>query len=82
MAPSAHQGVARAKELLAQIERLAHKSAAQGGEVDCVALGVLLDEALDNLASRQILVAYLAAFLARCVSGSVPDYRDWHPPLS
>lgn len=81
MGSTAHPGVARAQALLAQIERLSRESAAKSGEVDCSVLAQLLDEALDSLAGRQMLLVYLATYLSRCVSGAVPDYRDWLPPI-
>lgn len=81
MALLAVPGAARAQALLAQIERVSREAASRSAEPDCDALVILLDDALDSLADRRAFLAYIALFLSRCVTGSIPSHRDWLPPI-
>lgn len=73
-------GLEFCRRLFVDLERESRRSIAQTGEISVPALGVILDAGLDNLAHRDELVAYLSAYLSRCVTGSVPDHRHWEPP--
>lgn len=70
----------QARALLSEIERLSRESIATSGEIDVTMLADVLDTHLDNLRERQALMRYLAAYLSRCVTKSMPDYRVWSPP--
>lgn len=81
MGSQSHLGVVRARALIAQIETLSRESIEKAGEVDCSRIAAALDDALDDLSTRPMLMLYLAAYLSRCVTGSVPDHRLWTPPF-
>lgn len=72
----------QARALLSELERQSRKSIAEAGEIDVPVLSEILETALQNQNEREALVAYLAAYLARCLSGSIPDYRLWDPPAA
>lgn len=69
-----------ARALLTELERESRSSIAANGEIDVPALAGILDAALDNLAHRDAVVFFLAAYLSRCLTGSVPDHTRWNPP--
>jgi hypothetical protein len=60
--------------LLAEIEVISRRPT-----LDPVALMQALDDALDDLSTREATLRYLGCYLSRCVTGSVPDYRIWEP---
>jgi hypothetical protein len=37
-------------------------------------------QAVEDPAMREELIAFIGPFLARAVTGSVPDYSIWEPP--
>jgi hypothetical protein len=78
-APLDHQQHAR--DFLAAFELDCRRQIARRGEMDSVALAKLLEDGLDDLAQREQLLLFLAGFLGKCVTGCVPDYRYFEPPL-
>lgn len=60
-----------ARLLLSQIEAVAR------GRGEPAQIAALLEQALTDEAT----LLYLAIYLSRCLTGSVPDYRIWLPLL-
>lgn len=80
MGSAAPKAVDHARALLGELERESRRSIAQSGEINVPALVEILESGLDDMAHRPATVAFLAAFLSRCLTGSVPDYSFWDPP--
>lgn len=64
-----------ARDLLARLQHESRTMVLECGEVDPGALATLLQAGMDDPET----VRFLAAFLSRCIAGSVPDFRTWHP---
>lgn len=63
--------------LLLEIQRRAKEGISNRGEMPNNS--ELIEAALDNLHERREVVAYLDAFLSRCLTGSVPDPATFDP---
>lgn len=70
-----------ARTLLADMERLSRQCVAKGIPLDVLGLALLLERGLQGLPPGDETLFFLAAYLSRCLTGSVPDYREWNPPL-
>lgn len=81
MGSFAHAGLESAKALLAQMERVSRESVSRSGKVDYEALREILDDALDDLSTRPMVMLYLVAYLSHCLAGSIPDRQTWSPPF-
>jgi hypothetical protein len=67
------------RTLLLGVERLNNQATVKTGEPDVAAAARLITAALQDPERRVEVTAYLAAFLTRCLAGSVPDIRRWDP---
>lgn len=68
------------RTLLSELERISKESIARSGEIDIALLTQAIDSALDDLRQRDEVLHFLAAYLGRCLTGSIPDLRRWEPP--
>lgn len=66
--------------LLTRLEEESRTMVRVRGEIDPEALGKLLGACLDDPRTHDATIKYLAAYLSRCLAGSVPDFRIWQPP--
>lgn len=66
---------AAARALLSTIEG----SARTYPNPDIPAIVSAIDSALDDLRDREATLLFLAAYLSRCLTGSVPDYTIFEP---
>lgn len=69
-------GYDSARALFTKLETLA---TARQGEPHLQAMVEAIDLSLDDMATREATLSYLAAYIARCLSGSVPDTSRWSP---
>lgn len=69
-----------ARFLLATLHHESRTMIRTQGDIDCDSLAAILESSLDDLRTREKTICFLAAYLSRCVTGSVPDYATWHPP--
>lgn len=70
---SVRRNIDRPRRLLVAMQRHAKRD-----EIDLS--HTLLKAALDDPARRDDVVAYLAAYISRCLSGVIPDLDRWTPP--
>lgn len=68
-----------ARSLFVEIETANRLSLARRGTEDVGASFELLEGALDNLLIREAVLRYIAAYLSRTTTGSIPDHRHWIP---
>jgi hypothetical protein len=67
------------RTLLASLELECRRAAAKGLEPNPERLAALLEAALDDLQHRNLLILFLAGYLARSTSGVVPKYQHFDP---
>lgn len=67
--------------LLLEIQRRCREATARGCDANPSEIAALLGMAVLDARSRDATLLYLGAFLARCLTGSVPDPQVWFPFL-
>jgi hypothetical protein len=63
------------------IQNRCREAITRGGEASPHEIAALMGPALADVQQQDATLLYLAAFLGRCMSGSVPDPQVWLPFL-
>lgn len=74
------RGIAGHRDLFTAIDSCLRKSVRETGNADIRAIAALLEVALDDLISREVVLLAIADYIAHALQGCVPDLETWDPP--